>query len=57
MDQESVDINLKFDSIIEGSDYSFTYRYDAILSAYVISLTFYKVGTYIPQYYFDLQQA
>lgn len=41
----------------EGVDYSYLSRYDDRYKAYLITITFYRAGSYKPEYYFNMQPA
>ena len=57
--QQPVRIQIKFDQqkLTEEKDYKYISRYDDRFKGYLITIVFYKSGSYQPEYYFNLQRA
>lgn len=51
-----VKIRINFDGqkLIEGTDYKYISRYDDRFKGYLITIQFFKAGSFKPEYYFNL---
>lgn len=52
-------IQVKFDQqkLSEDKDYKYIARYDDRFKGYLLTIVFYRAGSYQPEYYFNLQRA
>ena len=44
-------------SLSEGVDYKYLSRYDDRYKGYLITITFYRAGSFKPEYFFNMQSA
>ena len=57
--QSQVQIKLNFDQqkLVQNTHYSYISRYDDRFKGYLITIRFFKAGSFKPEYYFNLQRA